>query len=166
MKTSFSPARMFANYFTFYLCTCISFKVKTQTLHLCVHNLTSFYFQHMFISTLNHAMYVFSELESGNVTVNTFPGKSIQTWCAASLLRQSSQRSLAWNRKNLSKPFNTLSDYPLVMFHILSSLASLLLDLLFCNITPSGHDGDWIENWVYFHLRISRNKVESEKKTK
>lgn len=56
---------------------------------------------------------------------------------------------------NLSKPFNTFRDYPVIVLSFIlyaGSLLPLLRILLCCNITPSGHDGDWIENCGYFHL--------------
>lgn len=66
--------------------------------------------------------------------------------------------------KNLSKPFNTFPDYPVIMLcalhpylrmRDLSSSRSLIL-VVCCNITPLGHDGDWIEKRAFL-LRISRN---------
>lgn len=73
-----------------------------------------------------------------------------------------------------SKQFNTFSDYPVIVLRILILHFVCGLDLelslcfpsrfvLFvcCNITPPGHDGDWIENWV-FSFRISRN-IQSKK---
>lgn len=74
---------------------------------------------------------------------------------------------------DLSKQFNTFSDYPVIVPRILlilhaGSISSLshssrfIRSFCVCIITPpEAWDGDWIENWV-FSFRISRN-IQSKK---